>query len=107
MESLYIILKKRGFCEEKWRIGIKRRGTQVESLTEEEEWLLNYAYDQVYIATADINQVDIVYKARIPNHLRPDINYQFTSDSHMLHPASKLTQFSLFHSYNELHLRSP
>ena len=60
---------------------------------EEVEWLLNYAYDQVYIATADINQVDIIYKARIPNHLRPDMNYQFTSDSHVLHPASKLTQF--------------
>jgi hypothetical protein len=60
---------------------------------EEMEWVLDYAYKQTYIGTADINQADIVYKARIPNSLRPDTNYRFSSDSHILHPSEDVNSF--------------
>lgn len=57
------------------------------------QWLLNYAYQQTYIGSADVNHVDVIYKARIPNNLRPDMNYRFSSSSHILHPMDSEVEF--------------
>lgn len=51
---------------------------------DEVEWMLGYAYEQVYIQTADVTHIDLVYKARIPNSLTPNMNYRIQGGSHVL-----------------------
>lgn len=60
---------------------------------DEVDWLLRYAYDQVYIGTADIGHVDLVYKARIPNSLTPNMNFRLSGHSHILHPKATELEF--------------
>lgn len=60
---------------------------------DEVEWMINYAYEQTHIRTADISQTDIIYKARIPNSLGADTEFRFSSDSHILHDAVEMMNF--------------
>lgn len=53
---------------------------------DEVAWMLDYAYDQVYLKTADVDHIDLVYKARIPNGLTPQMNFRFIGNSHILLP---------------------
>lgn len=45
---------------------------------------MQYAYEQYYIGTMDLNQVDIIYRTRIPNSLLPSDRYQLMAGSHFL-----------------------
>lgn len=60
---------------------------------DEIQWMLDYAYEQTKIGKADIHQIDHVYRARIPNSLRPGMNFRFMGGAHVLHPAASEVAF--------------
>lgn len=55
--------------------------------------ILNYAYEQVYIDKADINQVDIVYRANIPSTVTEETDLAIRSKYMTLIKAKDLRQF--------------
>jgi hypothetical protein len=57
------------------------------------EWILNYAYEQQYIGTADMSQTDLVYKALIPSSLNPQSIFRIQSNSTILTLASSMLAF--------------
>lgn len=59
---------------------------------EDVEYLLDYATKQFYIGTVDLNQVDQVYKATIPE-IPSGLTVQFFGDSFQLQKARNLTEF--------------
>lgn len=57
------------------------------------EEVLNYAYEQRYLPTADIAQVDIVYRAGLPSTINPDTEIAIRSKYNSLIEAKDLEQF--------------
>lgn len=55
--------------------------------------ILDYAYQQRYIETADLNQVDIVYRAGLPSTIAPETKINVRSRHMDLLEASSLEQF--------------
>lgn len=54
--------------------------------------ILQYAYEQQFLPTADLSQVDIVYKASV-SALSPDMKVQFSTDYYELSGAESLEHF--------------
>lgn len=51
---------------------------------DEVESILNYAYQQQYIGGADLEQADILYRAKFPQQLTSDTNFRVNGESHAL-----------------------
>lgn len=60
---------------------------------EDIEFYLQYALDNQYIGTADINQIDVIYRASIPNSIPPDKPFQLIGDGQKLQEMESLKQF--------------
>jgi hypothetical protein len=56
-------------------------------------WILNYAYEQQYIGTADIDQTDLVYKALIPNSLNKQSVFRVESGANVLTASPSMLAF--------------
>lgn len=74
------------------------------------EWVLQYAYEQCYIGTTDIHQVDFVYRTRIPNTLTASMPYKFYAGSYVLNETQNVNQFlspfERMNHYNELQFKN-
>lgn len=55
--------------------------------------ILDYAYFQQYVGTADLEQVDIIYKASIPSTVTSDTVIEFKSEYFDMQRADSLEQF--------------
>lgn len=60
---------------------------------EEAEWYLNYLYEQLYIDTADIKQLDHVYKFQLPNGFDVGREFQFTENGKVFSVEMDIRKF--------------
>lgn len=60
---------------------------------EDIEFYLNYAFQNQYIDSADIDQVDIIYKATLPASVMPDNTMKIVGEGMYLQPVESLKQF--------------
>lgn len=59
------------------------------------EFILNYAYEQTHIGSADLNQADIVYKTNLPKDMLESDQVRVLADDNILTPSSSLEEFLL------------
>ena len=57
------------------------------------EFILNYAYEQANINTADIEQADIVYKTSLPKEILESDLVRIIADDNLLSPSASLEEF--------------
>jgi hypothetical protein len=60
---------------------------------EDIEFYLQYALDNQFIGTADVSQVDIIYKGQLPNSLRGNEKLQFIGNGQRLQEVHSLKEF--------------
>lgn len=60
---------------------------------EDIEFYLQYALDNYFIGTADLNQIDIVYKVSIPSILTPDHTFSIAGGGLRLNEMNDLKEF--------------
>lgn len=57
------------------------------------QFMLQYALDNQFIGTADVHQIDIIYKANIPAGLKEEDNFIFIGSNVKLQPCNSLQEF--------------
>lgn len=57
------------------------------------QYYLQYALDNQFIGRADIDQIDVIYKATIPSSLTGDLNYWMIGNGQKLQEMKDLKQF--------------
>jgi len=62
---------------------------------EETERALNYIFDQCYLNTFDVKQVDVCYVGSLPSSINSDMILKITANETWLWPASTLKEFFL------------
>lgn len=67
---------------------------------EDMKFILNYAEKQTYIGTADINQADIIYKAKLPDTITNDDKVVVKTSTSILEQTFSLEDF--FHSSDDV-----
>jgi hypothetical protein len=60
---------------------------------EDIEFYLQYALDNQFIGTADIHQIDVIYKASIPGSIPTDKPFDMVGDGMRLHQMNTLKEF--------------
>jgi hypothetical protein len=66
------------------------------------EFYLQYAFDNYFIDTLDLNAADIVYKAALPNSLTEENRIEFYAEGVKMNPCRSLKEF--FEGFNTKHL---
>lgn len=57
------------------------------------QFYLQYALDNQFIGSADVGQIDVIYKATIPTTLSPDFRYEVIGNGQRLQEMQDLKQF--------------